>query len=72
MRNVKTPILILHGENDVRVPLEQAIAFYRACVRNNVPVDMVTYPREGHLIGERRHLIDMWERMRRFCSLHLQ
>ncbi|OQD93607.1 hypothetical protein PENSOL_c031G04816 [Penicillium solitum] len=42
MRNVKTPILILHGENDVRVPLEQAIAFYRACVRNNVPVDMVT------------------------------
>lgn len=72
MRNVRTPVLILHGENDVRVPLEQAIAFYRACVRNNVPVDMVTYPREGHLIGERRHLIDMWERMRRFCSLHLQ
>lgn len=72
MRNVKTPVLILHGENDVRVPLEQAIAFYRACVRNNVPVDMVTYPREGHLIGERRHLIDMWERLRRFCSLHLQ
>lgn len=72
MRNVKTPVLILHGENDVRVPLEQAIAFYRACVRNKVPVDMVTYPREGHLIGERRHLIDMWERMRSFCFLHLQ
>ncbi|KUM64925.1 hypothetical protein ACN42_g2129 [Penicillium freii] len=72
MRNVKTPVLILHGENDVRVPVEQAIAFYRACVRCNVPVDMVTYPREGHFIGERRHLIDMWERMRRFCSLHLQ
>lgn len=72
MRHVKTPILILHGEDDVRVPLEQAIAFYRACVHNNVPVDMVTYPREGHFISERRHLLDMWERMRKFCYLNLQ
>ncbi|OOF94677.1 hypothetical protein ASPCADRAFT_148501 [Aspergillus carbonarius ITEM 5010] len=72
MRNVKTPILILHGENDVRVPLSQAIAFYRACVRNNVPIEMVTYPREGHFILERRHLLDMWERMRKFCYRNLQ
>ncbi|KAL7660033.1 hypothetical protein ACMYSQ_002922 [Aspergillus niger] len=72
MRNVKTPILILHGEDDERVPLEQAIAFYRACVHNNVPVEMVTYPREGHFIVERRHLIDMWERMRKFCYRNLQ
>ncbi|PWY96496.1 alpha/beta-hydrolase [Aspergillus sclerotioniger CBS 115572] len=72
MRNVKTPILILHGENDVRVPIEQAIAFYRACIHNNVPVEMVTYPREGHFIVERRHLLDMWDRMRKFCYRNLQ
>lgn len=72
MRNVKTPILILHGENDVRVPLSQAIAFYRGCVRNNLPVEMVTYPREGHIIAERKHLIDMWKRMRHFYHTHLQ
>lgn len=71
MRNVKTPILILHGENDVRVPLTQAIAFYRACIHNHVPVEMVTYPREGHLFTERKHVIDLWKRMRRFYDTHL-
>ncbi|KAJ5304447.1 uncharacterized protein N7443_004107 [Penicillium atrosanguineum] len=72
MRNVKTPILILHGEDDVRVPLTQGVAFYRACIHNNVPVEMVTYPREGHMISERKHLIDMWKRMRQFYDMHLQ
>ncbi|KAJ5181825.1 WD40-like Beta Propeller [Penicillium cf. viridicatum] len=72
MRNVKTPVLILHGENDVRVPLSQAIAFYRACVHNDLPVEMVTYPREGHVIAERKHLIDVWKRMRHFYDMHLQ
>ncbi|KAJ5170377.1 WD40-like Beta Propeller [Penicillium coprophilum] len=72
MRNVKTPVLILHGENDVRVPLTQAIAFYRACIHNNVPVDMVTYPREGHLITERKHVIDLWTRMRQFYDMNLR
>ncbi|KAJ5665417.1 WD40-like Beta Propeller [Penicillium maclennaniae] len=72
MRKVKTPILIIHGEDDLRVPLSQGVAFYRACVHNKVPVEMVTYPREGHIITERKHLIDMWKRMRRFYDMHLQ
>ncbi|KAJ5170128.1 Alpha/Beta hydrolase protein [Penicillium coprophilum] len=65
MRNVKTPVLILHGENDLRVPLEQAITFYRACIRKSMPVDIVTYPRGGYFASERRHPIDMWERVRK-------
>jgi dipeptidyl aminopeptidase/acylaminoacyl peptidase len=71
MRNVKTPILIIHGEADERVPLSQAVAFYRACIHNNVPVKMVTYPREGHIYMERKHVIDMWMRMKQFYDLHL-
>jgi dipeptidyl aminopeptidase/acylaminoacyl peptidase len=71
MRNVNTPILILHGEEDVRVPLSQAVAFYRGCIHNNIPVKMVSYPREGHLFYERKHIVDMWKRMRQFYDLHL-
>lgn len=72
MKHIKTPILILHGEDDVRVPFSQAVAFHRGCLHHNVPCEFVAYPREGHVIKEREHLIDMLKRIRRFCDLHLR
>ena len=71
MEDIKTPILILHGEKDVRVPTSQAIAFHRGCLHHKIPCEMVIYPREGHLINERNHRIDMLKRVRRFVELHL-
>lgn len=71
MKNVMTPVLIVHGEEDVRVPVSQAIAFWRACIHRGVQVKMVTYPREGHSFVERTHVIDLWSRMRQFYDLHL-
>jgi len=72
MKNVSTPVLILHGEEDVRVPVSQAIAFWRACTHRGVPVKMVTYPREAHIFEERRHILDLWSRMLQFYDLHLK
>ena len=71
MEKVKTPILIIHGEEDKRVPLNQAVAFHRGCLHHDVPCEMVTYPREGHSFKERKHMVDMLKRIRRFCDLHL-
>jgi len=72
MKNVKTPILILHGEKDVRVPLTQAVAFHRGCLHHDVPCEMVVYPREPHGVNERNHCIDILKRVRRFYDLHLR
>lgn len=72
MKNVKTPILILHGEEDKRVPLSQAVAFHRGCLHYGVPCEFVTYPRELHRNGERAHIVDMLKRIRRFVDLHLK
>ncbi|KAI9734533.1 MAG: hypothetical protein M1834_002134 [Cirrosporium novae-zelandiae] len=69
--NNKTPILILHGEDDVRVPLSQATAFHRGCLHHGIPCEMVTYPREGHHVVERLHILDMLRRVRRFYDFHL-
>ena len=52
VQNVKTPVLIQHGEADNRVPLAQAQEFYRALDRRQVPVRMVVYPRQGHGVTE--------------------
>ncbi|KAI9817868.1 MAG: hypothetical protein M1827_000987 [Pycnora praestabilis] len=71
MKAVKTPILILHGEEDARVPLTQGVAFHRGCLHHGVPCEMVRYPREPHVIAERKHLVDMLKRIRRFYDSHL-
>lgn len=65
MENVKTPILILHGETDEMIPLTQAVASHRGCLHYGVPCEFVTYPREPHIISERKHLVDMLKRIRR-------
>jgi dipeptidyl aminopeptidase/acylaminoacyl peptidase len=61
---VKTPVLILHGEKDERVPLSQASGFHRALREHHVPTEFVVYPREPHGISERAHQIDVLKRVR--------
>jgi dipeptidyl aminopeptidase/acylaminoacyl peptidase len=58
---IKTPLLIIHSENDFRVPIsegEQLFAFVR---RNGGLVKMIRYPREGHELsrsGEPEHRVN--------------
>jgi dipeptidyl aminopeptidase/acylaminoacyl peptidase len=62
VKGVTTPTLIQHGEDDVRVPLGQGRELYNALKRQDVPVKMVIYPRQGHRIDEPRLRIDMRKR----------
>jgi dipeptidyl aminopeptidase/acylaminoacyl peptidase len=59
----ETPLLMLHGQNDERVPVSQAIGFGRALRERNVPVQLVTYPREPHGVRERAHQRDILRRV---------
>jgi dipeptidyl aminopeptidase/acylaminoacyl peptidase len=61
---VRTPVLIVHGEDDTNVPLVQAIYFHRALSRYGVEHDLVVYPREGHGQVERSHQRDLLLRTR--------
>ena len=62
VRQAKTPTLILHGAEDKRVPVPQAEEFYAGLKAAGVDVEFVKYPREGHSIGEPRHLLDLLKR----------
>jgi dipeptidyl aminopeptidase/acylaminoacyl peptidase len=61
-QNVKTPTLILHGEKDFRVPVPQAQELYTALKRNGVPVELIIYPRQGHVSTEPKFMRDAMER----------
>lgn len=70
-KRVTTPTLILHGEKDLCVPVNQAYAFYRALRERGVPTELVVYPREGHGFQERDHVKDMEERILRWMETYL-
>jgi dipeptidyl aminopeptidase/acylaminoacyl peptidase len=62
VKRVVTPTLVLHGEADPFVPVNQAYAFYRALREKGVPTELAIYPREGHGVRERDHMRDMYKR----------
>src|SRR5207245_1503824 len=53
-KNVKTPTLILHSDNDFRVPIEQGEQWFRALQHLGVPSEIVFFPRENHNLTRRR------------------
>jgi dipeptidyl aminopeptidase/acylaminoacyl peptidase len=61
--NVATPTLVLHGASDERVRLGQGRELYNALRARKVPTEMVIYPREPHLFGERHHQHDLLARV---------
>ena len=61
---VRTPVLIVHGEDDTNVPLSQAIFFHRALSQFGAEHELVVYPREGHGLTERNHQLDLLRRTR--------
>lgn len=48
--NFSTPMLILHGEKDYRVPYGQGIALYGILQAMGVPSRLVVFPNENHWI----------------------
>jgi len=58
-----TPTLILQGQDDERVPKPQSDELYAALKWKKVPVEYVTYPREGHGFRERWHRLDALTRL---------
>ncbi|HZX10247.1 MAG TPA: S9 family peptidase [Acidobacteriota bacterium] len=71
VKNVSTPVLIMHGAEDRRVPQEQAVEFYQALRDLGKEVTFVRYPREGHGISEPRHQLDRLRRYLFFFAEHV-
>jgi dipeptidyl aminopeptidase/acylaminoacyl peptidase len=52
VKKVRTPTLILVGDSDGEVPMEQSVEWYHALETRKVPVQLVVYPGEGHLFNK--------------------
>ena len=50
VNNWKTPMLVIHGLKDFRVPYGQGIAAFTALQRRGVPSELLVFPDENHWI----------------------
>ena len=50
VKQAKTPTLVIHGEQDFRVPATQALQYYNTLKAKDVPTRLVWFPDENHWI----------------------
>ena len=67
---VRTPTLIQHSLNDLRVPIAMGKMFHRVLKSNGVETEMVIYPDEGHTIRQLPHREDVLRRTLEWFGKH--
>ena len=72
LANCHTPVLILDGEADPRVPISQGEEFYNGLRFLHKDAQMVRYPREPHIFKEQAHQIDSLTRILNWYDSHLE
>ena len=50
VREWRTPMLVIHGERDFRIPYSQSLALFNALQRRDIPSRLLIYPDENHWI----------------------
>jgi len=55
VNRVKTPTLLLHGDNDITDTPAQSMNFFAGLQRNGVPSRYVRFPNEPHGFGKMKH-----------------
>ncbi len=67
----RTPLLVMHGEDDPVVPVEQSRSFVDRCVEAGGDVELVVYEGEGHGFRRPENQLDEYRRMHSFLATHL-
>jgi dipeptidyl aminopeptidase/acylaminoacyl peptidase len=68
VRNVTTPVLLLHGEDDARVPIEQSEQYFVALKRHGKEVEFVRLPGTSHGIFRAKNSVIRKEYFRRMLG----
>lgn len=60
--NWKTPLLVIHGEKDFRVPITQGMEAFTAAQLEGVPSRFLYFPGEGHWVSSPQNSV-LWNRV---------
>jgi dipeptidyl aminopeptidase/acylaminoacyl peptidase len=68
----ETPSLVIHGQNDLRVPVGQAFELFRALQRRGVDSRLVYYPDENHWVLSRENSIHWYGEVRQWVEKYAE
>ena len=57
----KTPMLVIHGEKDFRIPYSQGLAAFTALQRKNIPSRLLIFPDENHWVLKPKNSIQWYD-----------
>ncbi len=69
---IKAPLLVVHGENDPRVPVEEARQIAETIKARGGKVELLIFPDEGHGISKLSNRLTFYRRMVEFLDEHLK
>ncbi len=72
VKNWKTPMLVVHGSLDYRVPLEQGLATFTALQRQGVESRFLHFPDENHWVMAPANSIQWHEQVTAWLDAHLK
>lgn len=70
--NFKTPCLVIHGENDFRVPYTQGLEFFTALQRQGVESKLLFYPDEDHFVQKPLNAELWWNTIHKWFAEYLK
>jgi dipeptidyl aminopeptidase/acylaminoacyl peptidase len=72
VENWKTPMLVIHGDLDYRVPLEQGLATFTALQRRNIESRLLRFPDENHWVLKPANTLQWHEEVARWLDAHTE
>ena len=60
---IECPLFIIQGENDERVPLSESVQIHEELKAKGLPVELLTYPDEGHGLSKLENRIDAYSQV---------
>jgi dipeptidyl aminopeptidase/acylaminoacyl peptidase len=69
---IETPLLVVHGENDPRVPVGEARQIIKAIQAKGGVVESLIFPDEGHGIGKLKNRLIFYRKMVEFFNKYLK
>ena len=72
IKNFKTPCLVIHGQNDFRVPVTQGFQFFTSLQRMRVPSKMLYFPDEDHFVQKPQNAELWWKTVHEWLAKYLK